>query len=187
MGIVFPPLKVLVSSLKKILKFGFGFSVGYYTLTHEVGDWYLITEDSMEPVLSDGDIVIVKPLGNNSFLTAVLKEFVLAFGYNQIGIGDLIIAKNPTHPKLNICKRVIGIEGHRLPFEYRQLKKFVPAGTVWVEGDNTQISRDSRNFGPLPIGLIQGLVVARVWPTLTFFNKTETNDMRAETCLDQRQ
>ena len=35
MGIDIPPLKVLVSSLKKILKFGFGFSVGYYTLTHE--------------------------------------------------------------------------------------------------------------------------------------------------------
>ena len=41
-----------------------------------------------------------------------MKEFVLEFGYNKIGIGDLIIAKNPTHPKLNICKRVIGRNGH---------------------------------------------------------------------------
>jgi len=74
MGIAIPPLKsLLVSSLKRILKLGLGFSI-YYTLTHEVGDWYLITEDSMEPVLSDGDIVIVKPLGNNSFLTGKISR-----------------------------------------------------------------------------------------------------------------
>jgi len=184
MGIVIPPIKSLFHGLKRIIKFGVGISVGYYTLTHEVVDWYLITEDSMEPALSDGDIVIVKPVGNRALPTACLKEFVVEFGYNQIGVGDLIIAKNPTHPKHNICKRVKGIAGHRIPFEYRQLQKCVPAGTVWVEGDNSKISRDSRNFGALPIGLIKGLVVARVWPNLTFFNETA---MRSEKCLDQRQ
>jgi len=119
----------------------------------------------MEPALSDGDIVIVQPVGHRGFFTDCLKQFIAPFGYNRIGVGDIVVAKNPTHPNNKIIKRVRGLEGERIPFEYRQLERFVPSGTVWVEGDNTTDSRDSRNYGPLPIGLIQGQVVARVWPT----------------------
>ena len=83
--------------------------------------------------------------------SGLLKEF-FKFGYNQIAKEDIIVAKNPTHPKENICKRIKGLPGDRIPFQYRQLEKFVPSGAVWVEGDNSTDSRDSRNFGPLPIG-----------------------------------
>lgn len=31
-------------------------------------------------------------------------------------------------------------------------------------GDNLGVSRDSRHFGPLPIALIQGKVIAKVLP-----------------------
>ena len=119
-----------------------------------------------------------------------MKQFIAPFGYNRIGVGDIVVAKNPTHPNHLIIKRVRGLEGERIPFEYRQLERFVPSGTVWVEGDNTTDSRDSRNFGPLPIGelniivefiffisssgLIQGQVVARVWPTSKYHNFRDT-------------
>lgn len=40
----------------------------------------------------------------------------------------------------------------------------VPAGHVWLEGDNLENSCDSRDFGPVPQGLIRGRVICKVWP-----------------------
>jgi signal peptidase I len=40
----------------------------------------------------------------------------------------------------------------------------VPAGTVFVLGDNRGDSVDSRRFGPVRVGQIEGRVVATVWP-----------------------
>lgn len=40
----------------------------------------------------------------------------------------------------------------------------MPEGHCWVLGDNLPVSRDSRVYGPLPMGLIKGKVVAKVWP-----------------------
>lgn len=40
----------------------------------------------------------------------------------------------------------------------------VPRGHVWIEGDNSENSSDSRMYGPIPIGLIQSRVLCRVWP-----------------------
>ena len=79
----------------------------------------------------------------------------MSFGYNQIALEDIVVAKNPTQPKENIIKRIKGLPGDRIPYEFRQLEKFVPSGQVWVEGDNSTDSRDSRNFGPLPIGNVR--------------------------------
>ncbi|MBA0728289.1 hypothetical protein Golax_001200, partial [Gossypium laxum] len=39
---------------------------------------------------------------------------------------------------------------------------WVPKGHVWIQGDNLYVSRDSRHFGPLPYGLIEGKVFMRV-------------------------
>lgn len=40
----------------------------------------------------------------------------------------------------------------------------IPDGHCWIVGDNLIASRDSRTFGPLPLALIQGKVVAKVLP-----------------------
>lgn len=40
----------------------------------------------------------------------------------------------------------------------------VPEGHCWVEGDNLEWSRDSRLFGPLPLGLVKSKVVAVILP-----------------------
>jgi len=45
----------------------------------------------------------------------------------------------------------------------------VPMGHCWVTGDNLDNSRDSRHYGPLPLGLVRGKVVARVWPSPCWF------------------
>lgn len=41
---------------------------------------------------------------------------------------------------------------------------YVPKGMVWLEGDNSENSADSRLYGPVPLGLIQSRVVCKVWP-----------------------
>ena len=40
----------------------------------------------------------------------------------------------------------------------------VPQGHCWIVGDNLKHSRDSRHFGPLPLALVKGKVVARLSP-----------------------
>jgi signal peptidase I len=47
----------------------------------------------------------------------------------------------------------------------------VPAGDVWVMGDNRTFSSDSRSFGPVPVSNIIGKVILRFWRVdrLVFF------------------
>ena len=40
----------------------------------------------------------------------------------------------------------------------------VPAGTLWVMGDNRGNSEDSRRFGPIIRGTVVGRTVFRIWP-----------------------
>nr|CDI52276.1 related to IMP1-protease, mitochondrial [Melanopsichium pennsylvanicum 4] len=41
----------------------------------------------------------------------------------------------------------------------------VPLGHVWLAGDNMGNSTDSRHYGPVPLGMVRGKVLARVWPS----------------------
>jgi hypothetical protein len=38
----------------------------------------------------------------------------------------------------------------------------VPEGHAWVLGDNLSGSRDSRIYGPIPLALVMGKVVAKI-------------------------
>lgn len=71
-----------------------------------------------------------------------------------------MIAKSPSDPKSNICKKVIGLEGDKIlttsPSDFFKSHIYVPTGHVWLEGDNLQNSTDSRYYGPIPYGLIRG-------------------------------
>jgi len=40
----------------------------------------------------------------------------------------------------------------------------VPEGHAWLQGDNRDVSADSRQFGPVPISAITGRLVARIYP-----------------------
>ncbi len=40
----------------------------------------------------------------------------------------------------------------------------VPKGHCWIVGDNLVASRDSRYFGPVPLALIRGKVIATMRP-----------------------
>jgi hypothetical protein len=85
---------------------------------------------------------------------------------------EVVLAENPFKPGYTIVKRVLYLENEVAEFyDYRtqrNIKVSIPPNHVWIEGDNKENSRDSRDFGPLSLGLIEGVVRYRIWPLTKF-------------------
>ena len=60
--------------------------------------------------------------------------------------GDVVLARFPAGPDAVVVKRV---------------RRLLPDGRCWVEGDNEFVDRDSRAFGP---AVALGRVLFRLWP-----------------------
>ena len=103
----------------------------------------------MEPTIQDYDIVIA-------------DKFSSTFRDDPYQRGDVIVTRSPLDPNNFICKRIAAKQGEVIRGDL--FRKTVPKGHVWILGDNLDNSTDSRNFGSLPVGLIVGRVVCRVWP-----------------------
>ncbi|KAJ5370719.1 uncharacterized protein N7496_006811 [Penicillium cataractarum] len=90
----------------------------------------------------------------------------------DIQVGDVVRFNHPNILGAHAAKRVIGMPGDFVcrdpPYSTGAGTQpdmvQVPEGHVFLIGDNLPWSRDSRTFGPVPLGLINGKVVARVWP-----------------------
>ena len=82
---------------------------------------------------------------------------------SPISNGDVVVAQHPSRPG-TVCKRVTGLPGDQVLLSGSGKMITVPDGHVWLEGDNPSNSSDSRLYGPLPMALLQGRVVARLWP-----------------------
>ncbi|KAL2943408.1 Mitochondrial inner membrane protease subunit 1 [Bienertia sinuspersici] len=91
--------------------------------------------------------------------------------FGRLGIGDVVLVISPLDPKRILTKRVLGLEGDVVSFNLDTgiLKTLVvQKGHVWVQGDNVYASSDSRLFGSVPYGLIQGKAFCRIWPLSEF-------------------
>ncbi|XAR56405.1 Signal peptidase I [Bertholletia excelsa] len=88
----------------------------------------------------------------------------------KVGLGDLVVVRSPENPRRIVTKRVVGMEGDTVSFfldprkSDRCRRLVVPKGHLWIQGDNVYASNDSRHYGPIPYGLVQGKVFFRVWP-----------------------
>jgi inner membrane protease subunit 1 len=95
---------------------------------------------------------------------------------SPLAVGDVVVVQHP-HRRGTVCKRVLGLPGDQIllyraqrsqPNQHHHLDQsnvlIVPDGHVWLEGDNPNNSADSRSYGPVPAALIQGRVLARIWP-----------------------
>jgi signal peptidase I len=131
-----------------------------------VGDVYRIVSTSMVPTLQAGDRVVANKL---------------AYRFGDPARGDLVVFEEPGGDAAAV-KRVVGLPGDRVAMRdgvlvvngARQQEAYVdyesvdsqffgpvtvPPGTVFVLGDNRADSRDSRRYGPVPEGDLEGEVV----------------------------
>ncbi|KAI9204019.1 peptidase S24/S26A/S26B/S26C [Polychytrium aggregatum] len=99
-----------------------------------------------------GDWVVVE------FLSSLKRDYKF---------GDVVVAVSPLDPKRAVCKRILGLPGDIVCVDpthpYREYIQ-VPQGHVWLQGDNFTNSTDSRCYGPVPMGLLTGKVLCKVWP-----------------------
>ncbi|KAK3910996.1 Mitochondrial inner membrane protease subunit 1 [Frankliniella fusca] len=99
---------------------------------------------SMEPTFHTGDFIIGERRPKD------------------VTYGNILILRSPFDPEGYLVKRLMGLPGDikRNGLSFTK----VPEGHMWLEGDNSSNSRDSRSFGPVPQGLITGRALYKVWP-----------------------
>lgn len=78
-------------------------------------------------------------------------------------VGDIVVALKPTDPHQYVQKRISGMPGDKIlvdPTSDLHTYITVPRGHCWLTGDNLDSSVDSRSYGPVPLALIRGKVIA---------------------------
>ncbi|KAL5150561.1 Protein POLLEN DEFECTIVE IN GUIDANCE 1 [Glycine soja] len=145
-----------LEAFEPIIKAGWRFSKFYCFI--RVTKTYLIA-----PAVTYGPSMIPTiDLKSGMFL---MEKISPRFG--KVARGDIVVLRNPQHPRHFMTKRVVGLEGDSLtrissPDNSDKSKTIVvPKGAVWVEGDNKYNSNDSRKFGPVPYDLIDGKMLWR--------------------------
>jgi signal peptidase I len=143
--------------------------------TLEVKDRLLVNKLSYK--LHDvhrGDIIVFeKPPGETSKINDLIKRVIALPGetIEQQG-NDIYIDRGQGPQKLtegyikdlgDIGQTLTWVQGCANP-STETTKCTIPAGHVWVMGDNRGHSHDSRFFGPIDEDLIVGRAFIKVWP-----------------------
>lgn len=85
--------------------------------------------------------------------------------------------RSPTDPNSTVIKRIIGLPGALVESRgpapslgpsstASRVERVVrvPQGNCWVEGDEAYHTRDSNDYGPVPMGLLRARVECIIWP-----------------------
>ncbi|KAL9129943.1 MAG: hypothetical protein Q9217_001745 [Psora testacea] len=139
--------------------------------------YHLLTTYILEVANSAGPSM-VPTLSTKGDWIAIDKRYRRGRG---VKVGDVVDFMHPMVPSTGAVKRVVGMpgdfvlsnggsdetgddEGDGSVEIRRDMMIQVPEGHCWLLGDNLPESRDSRTYGPIPLALIKGKVLARVAP-----------------------
>jgi signal peptidase I len=137
-----------------------------------VAQAFRVQGTSMEPLLRDGDRIVVNKL---------------AYRLGPIERGDVVVFWYPRDPSVSFIKRVVGLPGDQveiragrvfvngtplrepyLPEGFRDADSLpmteVRRGHYFVLGDHRRSSNDSRSWGQVPEKYIYGRAAFRFWP-----------------------
>ncbi|EES10418.2 hypothetical protein SORBI_3006G016800, partial [Sorghum bicolor] len=78
--------------------------------------------------------------------------------------GDVVVFRSPTYHRRRSVQRLIALPGDWIQIPEKREIRQVPDGHCWVEGDNAGHSWDSRHYGPVPLGLMEGRITHIIWP-----------------------
>ena len=130
-----------------------------------------VRSDSMSPTLHDGSVVLIDKV---------------TFVRREPRRGDVIVTSDPRSGEA-IVKRVVAVGGDSVAIDDGSLvingsrvaesyidndhmegyyfgPDVVPAGHLFLLGDNRSDSVDSRAFGPIGVDDVEGRVLAEIWP-----------------------
>jgi signal peptidase I len=132
---------------------------------------FTIHQVSMRPTLEEGDRILLSRL---------------SYKFGSPGRGDVVVFHSPINADEDLVKRIVAVENDRVavhdgklyvngvaqtePYLLEQdfggdmAETTVPAGHVFVMGDNRNNSGDSRLFGPIPTNSIIGKAFCVYWP-----------------------
>jgi signal peptidase I len=136
---------------------------------------FFIPSGSMHETLLEGDRVLVNKVG---------------YHLHEVNRGDVVVFRRPPNFPVqdeDLIKRVVALPGETVqardgqvyvdgqplgePYVERRCRGTddfppvtVPAGTLWVMGDNRCNSSDSRVFGPVSRDLVVGRAFVLAWP-----------------------
>ena len=128
-----------------------------------------VSSASMAPTVCTGDVVVIDHLGPR----------------RGLAVDDIVTFTSPTDGTEQI-KRVVALGGQKVAIADAVLEvddrvveepyvdratidgvyfgpTVVPAGSVFVMGDNRELSIDSRAFGPLPLDAVDGRLATTLW------------------------
>ena len=137
-----------------------------------VAQAFRVQGTSMEPLLRDGDRIVV-------------NKFVYRF--QPIERGDVVVFWYPQDPSVSFIKRIVGVPGDLIEIrsgrvfvndepvpesylheDFRGQSSHYPdrvhKGHYFVLGDHRRSSNDSRTWGEVPQKYIYGQAIFRFWP-----------------------
>ncbi|KAK4155931.1 peptidase S24/S26A/S26B/S26C [Chaetomidium leptoderma] len=129
-------------------------------------------------------VISMAPASGPSMLPTfeVVGEWLLVSRLHRrgrgIAVGDVVTYNIPVNDDVGV-KRVLGLPGDYVLMDTPPSADGgaaagggsmiqVPQGHCWIVGDNLVASRDSRYFGPVPLALVRGKVIATMRPFSDF-------------------